>query len=207
MVQPVAREKLPVAMGRSGCPINMTIEVLGDRWSLIILRDIIFGGDTHFRGLLAASIEGIASNILAVRLVKLVNAGLLTRHDDPGHRQKVEYRLTEAAIELVPVLAQLSAWGTRWLDTAPELTARAELLTAGGPSLCERFMGELRATHLFGAPMPTDGVLASSGTSLCEQADDARNAAPLREIAGAGTVPDSGDRAVKGGRQTVVRNG
>ncbi|WP_052865244.1 winged helix-turn-helix transcriptional regulator [Streptomyces niger] len=160
MLQPVAQEKLPVPAGKSGCPINMSIELLGDRWSLIVLRDIMFGGSTHFRELLNASIEGIASNILASRLTKLVDAGLLTRHDDPSHRQKVAYHLTEASIQLVPVLAQLAAWGARWLDTTPELTVRAELLAAGGPPLRERFMTELRATHLEGAAVPTDGVLA-----------------------------------------------
>ncbi|WP_225728814.1 MULTISPECIES: helix-turn-helix domain-containing protein [unclassified Nocardia] len=160
MAQPVVYDKLPVPRGKSGCPINMTVELLGDRWSLIVLRDIMFSGNTHFRELLAGSMEGIASNILAARLAKLVAAGLLTRRDDPSHRQKVEYRLTEAAIQLVPVLAQLGAWGARWLDTTPELTVRAELLAAGGPPLWDRFMDELRATHLAGAPSPTDGVLA-----------------------------------------------
>jgi DNA-binding HxlR family transcriptional regulator len=160
MMQPVADGKLPVSRGKSGCPINMTIELLGDRWSLIVLRDIMFGGKTHFRELLAASIEGIASNILAGRLAKLVDAGMLTRDDDPSHRQKVEYHLTEAAIQLVPIMAQLGAWGARWLDTTPELTVRAELLAAGGPPLWERFMAELRAGHLAGAPTPADGVLA-----------------------------------------------
>ncbi|MFF2958999.1 winged helix-turn-helix transcriptional regulator [Streptomyces sp. NPDC057963] len=160
MTQPVPHEKLPVPPGKSGCPINMTVELLGDRWSLIVLRDIMFGGSTHFRELLTASIEGIASNILAARLAKLVAAGLLTRDDDPSHRQKVEYHLTEAAIQLLPVMAQLGAWGAYWLDTAPELTVRAELLAAGGPPLWERFMAELRATHLAGASAPADGVLA-----------------------------------------------
>lgn len=151
----------------------MTVELLGDRWSLIVLRDIMFGGNTHFRELLTASIEGIASNILANRLAKLVDAGLLSRHDDPSHRQKVDYRLTEAAIQLVPVMAQLGAWGARWLDTTPELTVRAELLAAGGPPLWERFMAELRATHLDGAPTPADGVLAELTAAYLEAAAEA----------------------------------
>lgn len=96
----------------------------------------------------------------AARLAKLVAAGLLTRDDDPSHRQKVEYHLTEAAIQLVPVLAALGAWGARWLETSPELTVRAELLAAGGPSMWDRFMDELRATHLSGAPRAGNGVLA-----------------------------------------------
>ncbi|MEV0079952.1 helix-turn-helix domain-containing protein [Nocardia neocaledoniensis] len=159
-MQPVSPEKLPVPPGKSGCPINRTVELLGDRWSLIVVRDIMFGGHTHFRELLTGSIEGIASNILAARLAKLVEAGLLTRDDDPSHRQKVEYHLTEAAIQLVPVLAQLGAWGAAWLETTPELTVRAELLAAGGPPLWDRFMDELRGIHLERAPAPADGVLA-----------------------------------------------
>ena len=63
---------------RSGCPINATIEVFGDRWSLLVLRDIIFGDRRYFRELQAGSEEGIASNILADRLKRLVELGLLT---------------------------------------------------------------------------------------------------------------------------------
>lgn len=160
MSQPVVSGPLPVPRGKSGCPINLTVELLGDRWSLVVLRDITFGGTTHFRELLSHSMEGIASNILAARLAKLVAAGLLTRDDDPSHRQKVEYHLTEASIQLLPVMAQLGAWGATWLDTTPELTVRAELLAAGGPPLWERFMDELRVIHLERRPAPADGVLA-----------------------------------------------
>src|SRR5271156_2949194 len=87
---------------RSGCPINLTLEVLGDRWSLLILRDMIFGGARRFRELLRSQ-ERIASNILADRLRTLVEAGLLTRSGDPSHKQKAIYSLTEKAIALVPV--------------------------------------------------------------------------------------------------------
>ncbi|MFJ8394045.1 winged helix-turn-helix transcriptional regulator [Streptomyces sp. NPDC094144] len=160
MPQPVETGLLPVPPGKSGCPINLTVELLGDRWSLVVLRDVMFGGHRHFRELLAHSIEGIASNILSARLSKLVAAGLLTRHDDPSHRQKIEYRLTEASIQLVPLMTQLGDWGSRWLPTVPELSIRARLLARGGPEMGERFMDELRATHLNGRPRRTDGVLA-----------------------------------------------
>ncbi|BCL14570.1 transcriptional regulator [Micromonospora sagamiensis] len=160
MPQPVGAGRLPVSEGKSGCPINLTVELLGDRWSLVVLRDVMFGGHRHFRELLTNSIEGIASNILASRLSKLVDAGLLSRHDDPSHRQKIDYRLTEAAIELVPLMAHLGAWGSRWLPTTPELSIRAQLLARGGPEMWERFMDELRAAHLEGRSQPADGVLA-----------------------------------------------
>jgi hypothetical protein len=69
----------PAGEPRSGCPINATIEVIGDRWSLLVLRDVMFGNRRHFRELQKRSEEGIASNILADRLRRLVAGGLLTR--------------------------------------------------------------------------------------------------------------------------------
>lgn len=132
---------------RSGCPINLSLEVFGDRWTLLVLRDVIFGNSRHFRELLAGP-ERISSNILADRLAGLVDNGLLTRSGDPSHKQKVTYSLTERAIELVPVLAQLSAWGNRHLPVADEYAARAGVLAAGGPPLWEAFMDELREIHL-----------------------------------------------------------
>ena len=96
---------------RSGCPINLTLEMLGDRWSLIVIRDIMFGNRRHYRELMSQSEEGIASNILADRLKRLVTAGLLWKRDDPTHKQKTIYSLAEPAIQLVPLLAQMGAWG------------------------------------------------------------------------------------------------
>ena len=89
---------------RSGCPINLTLEALGDRWSLIVIRDLMFGNRRHFRELLTRSEERIASNILADRLTRLEKAGLVSRRDDPSHKQKVIYSLTDASIALVPLL-------------------------------------------------------------------------------------------------------
>jgi DNA-binding HxlR family transcriptional regulator len=146
---------------RSGCPINLATEVLGDRWSLVVLRDVMFGDRRYYRELLSASEEGIASNILAARLRRLTERGLLTRTADPSHRQKIRYSLTEASIELVPVMAALGAWGRRHLPVSRELAVRAELLERGGPPLWDRFMDELREIHL-GIPRPigTGSVLA-----------------------------------------------
>lgn len=132
---------------RSGCPVSLSLEMFGDRWTLLVLRDVIFGGARHFRELLAGP-ERISSNILADRLAALVEHGLLTKADDPSHKQKVTYSLTEQSIELVPVFAQLSAWGIRHLPVAEEYAARAEVLVAGGPPVWEAFMDELRETHL-----------------------------------------------------------
>lgn len=132
---------------RSGCPVSLSLEIFGDRWTLLVLRDIIFVGARHFRELLAGP-ERISSNILADRLAALVEHGLLTKADDPSHKQKVTYSLTEQAIDLVPVLVQLSAWGVRHLPVEDEYAARAQVLAAGGPPVWETFMDELRETHL-----------------------------------------------------------
>lgn len=160
MTQSDGVNRLRVEAGRSGCPVNMAVEVLGDRWSFVVLRDIIFGDRRRFRELLRHSEEGIASNVLASRLKRMSEIGLLSRHNDPSHRQKVEYRLTEPAIQLVPVITHLGGWGARWLPTTVELAIRAELLAGGGPELWSRLMDELRIVHLQGGECPIDGVLA-----------------------------------------------
>jgi len=137
---------------RSGCPINAAVEAFGDRWSLIVLRDVMFGDRRHFRELQANSEEGIASNILADRLRRLVAGGLLTR-DDPGAGRRATYSLTEAAIALVPVFAELGSWGMRYRPTSRNRRARAQLLEDGGQPMWDAFMAELRHRHL-GAPAP-----------------------------------------------------
>jgi len=142
---------------RSGCPINLTLEQIGDRWSLIIIRDVMFGNRRSYGELLAQSEEGIASNILADRLKRLTAAGLLTRRPDPEHQQKGIYDLTEAAIQLVPVLAHMAEWGRRHTSPSKELSVRAELLENGGPPLWNAFMDELRHLHLR-APRPARSV-------------------------------------------------
>lgn len=134
--------------GRSGCPINLTLEQLGDRWSLIVIRDVMFGNRRTYGELLAQSEEGIASNILADRLKRLTASGLLTRRADPSHRQKRIYSLTEASIQLVPLLAQMGTWGRRHTRPSKELSVRAELLEKGGAPLWSAFMDELRHLHL-----------------------------------------------------------
>ncbi|MFC4724237.1 winged helix-turn-helix transcriptional regulator [Glycocaulis abyssi] len=132
---------------RSGCPINLSVEVFGDRWSLLILRDMIFGGRRHFLDLMKNQ-EGISTNILGDRLKRLVALGMLTAAPDPTHRQRMIYSLTEQAIQLIPIMAHLGAWGRRHLPVTPALSIRAQVLEEGGPAMWEDFMEDLRAEHL-----------------------------------------------------------
>ncbi|MEO8828652.1 helix-turn-helix domain-containing protein [Lapillicoccus sp.] len=141
---------------RSGCPINAAVEVLGDRWSLLILRDVIFSDRRYFRVLLTGSIEGIASNILADRLVRLVDAGILTR--GTGARgQRVRYSLTEAGIKTLPIIFALGNWGMHWRPGSAELRSRQQLMDDEGPAFLEELMEELRARHLGTPPKPHGG--------------------------------------------------
>jgi DNA-binding HxlR family transcriptional regulator len=137
---------------RSGCPINAAVEVLGDSWTMLVLRDVMFGHRRYFRELLVGSEEGIASNILSSRLKQLTAAGLLTR--EPANRgQRAKYSLTEAGIQVLPVMVALGNWGLAHRDGSQRLRVRAELLRDGGPDFVAAMMDELREVHL-GTPRP-----------------------------------------------------
>ena len=135
-------------ISRSGCPINLSLEVLGDKWSLLDHPRHDVRQPAAFSRALTKSEEGISSNILADRLKTLLEEGIITREDDPTHKQKGIYSLTEQGIELLPVLAQMAAWGYKYLPVSEELGIRARLLSEGGPKLWAEFMDELRENHL-----------------------------------------------------------
>ena len=97
---------------RSGCPVNMALEVFGDRWSLLIVRDLMVRGFRTFHDFENAG-EGIATNILADRLRSLCNAGIVEREPDETDRRRMNYRLTEKGIDLAPVLLEMLIWGAR----------------------------------------------------------------------------------------------
>jgi DNA-binding HxlR family transcriptional regulator len=141
---------------RSGCPIGAAVEVLGDRWSLLVLRDIIFGDRRYFRALLTGSTEGIASNILADRLVRLVDAGILTR-GTAARGQRARYSLTEAGIRTLPILSALGDWGLDWRPGSVELRSRQQLMREEGPAFLDELMDELRVRHLDALPKRDDG--------------------------------------------------
>ena len=141
---------------RSGCPINAAVEVLGDRWSLLVLRDVIFGDRRYFRALLTGSTEGIATNILADRLVRLVEAGILTR-GTAARGQRARYSLTEAGIQTLPIICAIGNWGLDWRPGSPQLRNRHQFMREEGPAFIEELMDELRVRHLGVPPKPYGG--------------------------------------------------
>ncbi len=114
---------------RSGCPISFCLEMIGDTWSLLILRDVIYFGKRTYNEFLSSD-EGIARNILADRLVRLQAKGLLTRRPHPEDRRKEIYEPTQDGLDLVPILLEMAEWGSKrvsqedlpheWLQTVRE---------------------------------------------------------------------------------------
>ena len=107
----------PASKQRSGCPVSISLEVLGDRWSLLIIRDMMVRAFRTFKQF-QESHEKIATNILADRLRKLASAGIITSEPEKSDGRKVNYRLTEKGIDLAPVLLELLIWGARHETTA-----------------------------------------------------------------------------------------
>ena len=101
--------RLEQVQWRSRCPISIALELLGDSWSLLIVRDLMFKDRYTFKEFLAAD-EGIATNILADRLRRLERAGIVTRRADPADRRRSLYQLTRRGIDLAPVVVDLIVW-------------------------------------------------------------------------------------------------
>lgn len=109
---------------RSVCPVACTLDIIGDKWTLLVVRDLALGR-RYFKEFLASP-EGIATNILANRLDRLVEAGIVEAVPDPATAGRHSYRLTTKGKTLVPVLEAIKAWGLRHIKgTSARITARA----------------------------------------------------------------------------------
>jgi DNA-binding HxlR family transcriptional regulator len=112
---------------RSDCPINLALETFGDKWSLLIVRDIVFSGRKTYNEFLKSE-EGIATNVLASRLDLLEREGILRRAPHLSDRRKEVYTLTEKGLDLIPVLLEMADWSAKHAQTgAPKaFVARIE---------------------------------------------------------------------------------
>jgi DNA-binding HxlR family transcriptional regulator len=121
---------------RSDCPLNASLEIFGDRWTLLVVRDLMFGGRCSYRDFLKSD-EKIATNILAERLSRLEASGIVQKHRDPNDGRKINYRLTEKGIDLAPVLVEMIVWAARHegIDAPPasihEMTVNRDNFIAG----------------------------------------------------------------------------
>src|SRR5262245_5896751 len=98
---------------RSGCPVSFTLDLLGDKWTLLIVRDMIFMGKKYYREFLESA-EGIATNILADRLKRLEREGIINRCNDPENQTQFIYELTDKGLDLLPVILQMILWGAKY---------------------------------------------------------------------------------------------
>src|SRR5512141_2616985 len=101
---------------RSGCPVSVSLDMFGDRWSLLIIRDLMVRGFRTFKQFQQSG-EQIATNILAERLHRLEAAGIIAAEAEERDRRRVNYRLTRKGIDLAPVLLELLIWGARHEET------------------------------------------------------------------------------------------
>jgi DNA-binding HxlR family transcriptional regulator len=108
---------------RSRCPLNASVEMLGDRWSLLIIRDMMVRGSRTYKEFLESG-EGIATNILADRLRKLVAHGIITTKPDPSDGRKLIYLLTAKGIDLAPVLTEMVLWAAGHEETGNQTLVR-----------------------------------------------------------------------------------
>jgi DNA-binding HxlR family transcriptional regulator len=108
---------------RSECPLNASVEMLGDRWSLLIIRDMMLRGFRTYKEFMECY-EGIATNILADRLRKLVAYGIITSEPDPSDGRKLIYSLTAKGIDLAPVLTEMVLWAAAHEDTGNQALVR-----------------------------------------------------------------------------------
>ncbi len=123
---------------RSGCPLNAALEALGDRWSLLIVRDMVFSGATTYREFLESG-EAIATNILADRLKRLEQQGIVEKSRDPADSRRRIYTLASKGLDLLPAMVELIVWGARYHRTeAPASVLRAMTRSR------ERFISDLR---------------------------------------------------------------
>ena len=111
---------------RSKCPINAVVEILGDQWSLLILRDILLQGSARYSDF-HSSDEGVATNILSTRLNHLTGYGLIEKHPDPKDGRAALYVATDRAIDLIPMLIAAITWSDKH---APGVRSYDQLLSA-----------------------------------------------------------------------------
>ncbi len=116
----------PKSKRRSGCPVSISLEKFGDRWSLLIIRDLMVRGYRTFKEFQESG-EGIASNILTDRLQNLEASGIITAEVEEADGRRVNYRLTKKGIDLAPVLLELLIWGARHEETSAPCALIAQM--------------------------------------------------------------------------------
>ena len=130
---------------RSHCPVNFALEVIGDKWSLLILRDMIFRGKRTYNEFLNST-EGFATNILAARLVYLEKQGILKKKADPEDKRKNVFHLTEKGLDLVPLIFEMMLWSAKYdgKSEAHRISGLIEKIRSNNRKISEKVIEEIR---------------------------------------------------------------
>ena len=112
---------------RSDCPISSILDIVGDKWSLLIIRDIMMTGKNTYNEFLKSE-ENIATNVLADRLAMLESVGILTKEKHPKSKAKIFYRLTKQGTDLLPILIEMIVWSDKYLTIAPQAKVFAKMI-------------------------------------------------------------------------------
>ena len=132
---------------RSDCPISGALDIIGDRWSLLIVRDIIMNGKNTYNEFLKSR-EGIATNILAARLAKLEEEEIIIREEHPESKAKIFYRLTEKGIDLLPVIIEMILWSGKYLPVSPASKVYATALKNNKEAILQSMLKTLKKNRL-----------------------------------------------------------
>ena len=132
---------------KSNCPQNLALEVIGDKWILLIIRDMMISRKRYFREFLQSK-EKIATNILSNRLRLLEKEGIVYKKKDPNHKQKVIYLLTKKGIDLFPILMENARWSLKYKEVNKEDAEVVKSILAGGEEKIKSIIKELEKEHL-----------------------------------------------------------
>jgi DNA-binding HxlR family transcriptional regulator len=128
---------------RSDCPISTALDIFGDKWSLLIIRDMVFKGKSTYGEFLEGG-EKIATNILADRLAHLEGGGIISKHKHPDSKAKVLYKLTLKGIELVPVMVEMISWSEKHHDVHPNAIEFAKQIKKHKESVIDNLIKDLK---------------------------------------------------------------
>ncbi|HVW98225.1 MAG TPA: helix-turn-helix domain-containing protein [Mucilaginibacter sp.] len=128
---------------RSDGPISSALDIIGDKWSLLIVRDIMMNGKNTYNEFLKSE-EKIATNVLADRLSMLEEAGIIARTEHPESRAKIYYRLTEMGIDLMPVLVEMILWADSYLITTDAAKGYAEILRKDKEAIIKKLTEQMK---------------------------------------------------------------
>lgn len=129
---------------RSNCPISCTLEIFGDKWSFLIIRDLLFAKECTYGDFLKSE-EGIATNILATRLVTLEENKVIEKLEHPSSKAKVLYRLTKKGIDLLPVIIEMHLWFDKYGTIPDEIREFLEIVKKDKAGFIESFTKRLES--------------------------------------------------------------